>query len=170
MALATASRAKFAGGAFRMTKTFSAEVLVSGSGSAIGKALILPEPLSLWGGLDPSTGEIVDRRHPCSGQNVAGRVLFMIGSRGSSSASSILLEAVRAGTAPAAIVLQERDGILSLGAAVAAEMYGSSPPVIVLKSKDYTQFRDGDDVEVCCQEGSLPSISLNNSPMPGCRE
>jgi predicted aconitase with swiveling domain len=44
----------------------------------------------------------------------------------------VLLEAVRAGTAPAAIVLGEPDSILTLGALVAVEMYGARLPVIVI--------------------------------------
>ncbi|MDT8307157.1 MAG: DUF126 domain-containing protein, partial [Anaerolineae bacterium] len=67
-------------------------------GEAEGEALVLSEPLSLWGGLDPETGEIIDRRHPASGEVVTGRVLVLPAGRGSSSASSILLEAVRLDT------------------------------------------------------------------------
>ena len=82
------------------------------AGTAEGPALVLHEPLSLWGGLDPGTGEIVEVRHPQRGANVAGRVLVMPSGRGSSSSSSVLAEAIRAGTAPAAIVLGEADPIL----------------------------------------------------------
>ncbi len=32
-------------------------------GSAKGIALVAKEPLSLWGGLNAYTGEIIDRRH-----------------------------------------------------------------------------------------------------------
>ena len=127
-------------------KTFQASVLVPGA--AAGQALVLPEPLSLWGGLDPETGEIIDRRHPCSGQNVSGRVLVLPAGRGSSSASSILLEAVRLGTAPAAIITAEPDGILALGAAVAREMYGQAPPILVLDPNDYAQIQNGQIVTV----------------------
>ena len=127
-------------------KTFQASVLVPGA--AAGQALVLPEPLSLWGGLDPETGEIIDRRHPCSGQNVIGRVLVLPAGRGSSSASSILLEAVRLGTAPAAIITAEPDGILALGAAVAREMYGQAPPILVLNPNDYARIQNGQIVTV----------------------
>jgi predicted aconitase with swiveling domain len=134
---------------------FRGTVLVAGEGR--GQALVLSEPLSLWGGLDPETGEIIDRRHPRAGCIVTGRVLVLPGGRGSSSASSILLEAVRAGTAPVAILARERDGILALGAAVAQEMYGSAPPVVMLKPRDYVQIEEGaivwvaqnGDVTVC---------------------
>jgi hypothetical protein len=122
------------------TVSFQSQVLVAGSGQ--GPALVLAQPLSLWGGLDPDTGEIIDRRHPASGENVRGRVLVLPAGRGSSSASSILLEAVRQGTAPTAIITVEPDAILALGAAVAREMYQVAPPVVVLDSADYAQLKN----------------------------
>jgi predicted aconitase with swiveling domain len=101
------------------------------AGTAVGRALVLDEPLSFWGGIDPATGDIVDARHPQHGQNVAGRILVMPSGRGSSSSSSVLAEAIRASTAPAAIVLGEADPILALGAIVARELYGKATPVVV---------------------------------------
>ena len=118
-----------------------AQVLVGGQ--AEGKALVLSEPLSFWGGLDPQTGDIIDQRHPALGKNVTGRVLLLPIGRGSSSASSILLEAVRVGTAPAAIITAETDAILVLGAAVAREMYADAPPVAVLERPAYDQVTNG---------------------------
>ena len=113
------------------------------TGTTAGPALVLDAPLSLWGGLDPTTGEIIDQRHPQWRANVRGRVLVMPVGKGSSSASSILLEAVRLGNAPAAILLAEPDAILALGAAVARELYGAAPPVVVLDQDTYGQIRDG---------------------------
>jgi predicted aconitase with swiveling domain len=132
--------------AMKRRAEFQAQVLVAGS--AQGEALVLPEPLSLWGGLDPETGKIIDQRHPSTGAIVTGRVLLMPFGRGSSSASSILLEAVRTGAAPAAIITAEPDPILALGAAVAGEMYAMSPPVLVLETADYAQIRTGQHVRV----------------------
>ena len=128
------------------TVSFQSQVLVSGSGQ--GQALVLAQPLSLWGGLDPDTGEIIDRRHHASGENVRGCVLVLPAGRGSSSASSILLEAVRQGTAPTAIITVEPDAILALGAAVAREMYQKAPPVVVLDAADYAQVENGQWITV----------------------
>ncbi len=100
-------------------------------GEAEGEALVLAEALSFWGGLDPATGEIVDVHHPQRGVVVTGRVLVMPSSRGSSSSSSVLAEAIRAGTGPVAIVLAEPDPIVALGAIVARELYGVAVPVVV---------------------------------------
>lgn len=129
-----------------MMSMFQAQVLVDGSAS--GPALVLPEALSLWGGLDPETGDIIDPRHPNLGDNVTGKVLVLPIGRGSSSASSILLEAVRQGKAPAAIVLAETDAILALGAAVAREMYDQAPPVVVVKSGVYRQLHTGQTIAI----------------------
>ena len=40
-------------------------------GTAQGDVLASIEPLSFWGGYDQHTGEIIDRRHPLSGENGA---------------------------------------------------------------------------------------------------
>ncbi len=117
-------------------------------GSAIGVALRLDEPLSLWGGLNPATGEIIDRRHPQSGVVVTGRILVMPAGRGSSSSSSVLAEAIRARTAPAGIVMREPDGIVALGALVAAELYGLAMPVVVVPPDFFDSLVDGSTVSI----------------------
>ena len=124
----------------------NAQVLVPGAAS--GEALVLAEPLSLWGGLDPQSGTIIDQRHPDCGAQVNGRILILPAGRGSSSASSILLEAVRVGMAPAAIITAEVDSILALGAAVAREMYAQAPAVVVLGPDDYAQLQTGQQIAV----------------------
>lgn len=116
-----------------------AKVIVAGQ--AQGQILKLSEPLSLWGGLNPETGEIIDRHHPESGLNVSGRILVMPSGRGSSSASSILLEAVRQDKAPAAIILAMMDGILALGAVVASEIYEVNLPVLIVGENDYASLQ-----------------------------
>jgi len=124
------------------------------AGAASGLALVLQEPLSLWGGMDPATGHLIDPRHPQRGADVSGRVLVMPAVRGSSSSSSVLAEAVRAGHAPAAILLGEPDLILAIGAAVAEELYGVRLPVLFMSSDDLASFRDGMWVTVA-EDGSV---------------
>jgi len=101
-------------------------------GRAEGDALVLDEPLSLWGGLDPETGRIVEASHPQLGASVTGRILVMRSGRGSSSSSTVLAEALRLGTGPAGIVLGEPDDIIAIGSLVAAELYGKGIPVVVV--------------------------------------
>jgi predicted aconitase with swiveling domain len=99
-------------------------------GESVGRVLNLERPLSFWGGVDPETGRVTDVHHPQHGVVVTGRVLVMPTGRGSSSSSSVLLECVRAGTAPAALLVHHVDPILPVGAAVAIELYGRGPAVV----------------------------------------
>jgi uncharacterized protein len=111
-------------------------------------ALVLREGLSLWGGMDPATGELIDAHHPQRGAILSGRVIVMPSGRGSSSSASVLAEAVRAGTAPAAIVLGEPDLILAIGAAVAEELYGVRVPVVVLPPDELAAITDGEPFDL----------------------
>lgn len=113
-----------------------AEVLLPGPGITAA-ALALTAPISFWGGVNPRTGEIADARHPEHGQGIAGRVLLVPATIGSSSAAAILLELVHGKRAPAAIVLHEPDAILLLGLIVAKEMGYETPIALRL---DRAQF------------------------------
>lgn len=129
-----------------------------------GEALVLTAPLSFWGGVDPATGQIIDVRHPECGRGIAGRVLFLPGTIGSSSASAVLLELVRSARAPAALVLHEPDAILLLGLLVAREMGWPAPPAVRL---DRDRFAALDGSRLACDGRSLrrlqPSLSSRSS-------
>ncbi len=99
-------------------------------GTAVGELLRLTEPLSLWGGLDPETGLVIDRRHPQLGLSVTDTILAMPHGRGSSSSSSVLAEALRLGTGPAGFVLDSPDSILVIGSLVAKLLYGTDCPIV----------------------------------------
>jgi predicted aconitase with swiveling domain len=114
------------------------------AGAACGRALVSAQPISLWGGLDPRTGQIIDRRHDRTGQVVTGRVLLFPRGKGSSTGSAVLLEAIRSGTAPAAIVNLATDPIAALGAIVADELYARTVPIVVLAEADFASIREGD--------------------------
>jgi uncharacterized protein len=101
-------------------------------GTAEGEVLVLAAPLSFWGGVSWETGAITNVRHPQCGQVVTGRILVVPEPVGSSSSSAVLLELIRAGRAPAAIVLGRPDAILVVACLVAREMGWPAPPVLVV--------------------------------------
>ena len=107
-----------------------AQAIVAGQGR--GAPLLLAEPLSFWGGYDAERGCVVEAGHPQCGARLAGRVMLMERAKGSSSSSSVLAEAIRNGTGPAAIVMRERDLIVGLGCIVASGLYGLHVPVVVV--------------------------------------
>ncbi len=113
------------------------------AGDACGEAVVCDLPLSLWGGLDPETGEVIDRHHPLSERRITGRVLSIPAGRGSCSASGVLLEAIRAGTGPSAVILSRPDPIIALGAILGEELYGLTVPIVVLSEADRVRIADG---------------------------
>ena len=125
---------------------FETEVLLSGPATT-ASALALTAPISFWGGVDPKTGVIADTRHPQSGQSIAGRVLLVPATVGSSSAAAILLELVHAGLAPAAMVLHEPDAILLLGLIVAKEM-GWTTPIALRLDRDQFAALQGSQLDI----------------------
>lgn len=134
-------------------------------GSASGPTLVLEEPLSFWGGVDPDTGVITDTHHPQHGASVAGRVVMMPAARGSSSSASVLAETIRNGHGPGAILLAAPDPILALGAFVAAELYGIRTPIAVLDPVSYAACAAAARLEVAADE-SAATVHALSGPSP----
>jgi cis-L-3-hydroxyproline dehydratase len=129
-----------------------AERLIGGraivAGEAEGEALVTHDALSFWGGYDFRTGEIIDRHHPLAGVRAGGRVLAVPFSKGSSTTTAVLLEAVRAGTAPAAIITTGVDSFFALASIVAELMYGRSFPVVALDAEDFALLQTGERLSI----------------------
>ena len=120
-------------------------------GSAKGTALVSNEPLSFWGGYDWKTGEIIDRRHPLSGSIAKDKILAIPFTRGSSTTTSVLLEAVRAKTSPAAIITTAMDFFFALASVVADELYTQPIPLIAVSESDFVRLQTGDQIEIDVQ-------------------
>jgi predicted aconitase with swiveling domain len=135
-----------------MGRVIKGKVIIPGQ--AGGLALVSDEPLSFWGGYDWQTGEITDRRHPLSGQVAAGRVLCLPFTRGSSTTTAVLLEAIRNGTAPAAILTTGADFFFALASVVADELYSQAVPLVALSGSDFAILKSGDRVTLE-QDGSI---------------
>jgi predicted aconitase/predicted aconitase with swiveling domain len=101
-------------------------------GSASGPVVASSEALSFWGGVDPATGNVIDVHHPLHGTCLTGSILMMPTSRGSCTGSGVLLDLILGDRAPAALVFSEAEDVLTLGALIAAEMFGRSLPVVRL--------------------------------------
>jgi predicted aconitase/predicted aconitase with swiveling domain len=111
------------------------------AGAAEGALLFADIGLSFWGGVDPFSGEIIDRHHPLSGEHLAGRVLAIPSGRGSCTGSSVLMELISNGHAPAALVLAEPDEILTLGVLVAQTIFERSLPVLCIGREAFAALR-----------------------------
>ncbi|MBT2341586.1 MULTISPECIES: cis-3-hydroxy-L-proline dehydratase [Pseudomonas] len=110
-------------------------------GAAQGALLFADVGLSFWGGVNPASGEVIDRHHPLSGERLAGRVLAIPSGRGSCTGSSVLMELISNGHAPAALVLADADEILTLGVLVAQVIFQRSLPVVCVGQEAFNRLR-----------------------------
>ncbi len=129
-----------------MVTTVTGRPLVPGA--AEGPLLRLRAPISFWGGVDPVAGTIADPRHPDHGRSIAGTVLLVPAPIGSSSSSAIMLELLREGTAPAAVLLGRADAILALGVVVGRELGYAPIPVLEVAPAAFDGVADGTTVRV----------------------
>lgn len=81
-----------------------------------GPLLIGPDPISFLSGVDPETGIVLEPGHPLQGQDISGSVLAFEYGKGSTVGSYILYALSRNGHAPAAIINQEAETIIAVGA------------------------------------------------------
>jgi len=125
-----------------MERTLIGRAIVPGS--AAGTALVSKEPLSFWGGICPRTGEVIDRRHELSGASVKGKVFVLPTGRGSSTSSATLMQSIKAGVAPAAIINLSVDPILALGSIVSDELYRQTVPIVILTQEDFSSIKQDD--------------------------
>ena len=119
------------------TSVSAERVLVAGA--AVGPVVGSRQMLSFWGGVDPTTGTVIDHRHPLRGESIAQRIVVLPKGKGSSTGSYVLLDSWAGGTGPAGILLNQVDEIIALGAVVHEELNGASVPVFVLDGPAFEQ-------------------------------
>ena len=88
------------------------------AGEAEGEALVTTQPISFYGGVDPSSGEVVERGHEFRGECVKGRILVFPHGKGSTVGSYVLYRLSRCGAAPAAIINARCEPIVAVGAII----------------------------------------------------
>ena len=126
------------------------------AGNAAGAVLYATQPLSFWGGYDAASGRITDTHHPLAGETAAGTALVLPATRGSSTTTAVLLEAIRRKTAPAALITRGVDAFLALACVVGHEMYGRSPALVSVDEDVFLALTDWPHLEL--NDGALTRV------------
>ena len=134
--------------------------LVIFDGECRAETLVLDEPLSFWGGLDPQTGRIIDERHPQQGAIITGRILMLPGTRGSTSSPGALCESLRLGTGPAGILLPAPNVTILTAVTIAAELYQCSIPVLIVEQSEWDKLSLSKEIHITLKG------TLNGFPLP----
>ena len=88
-------------------------------GKAEGIALVSPEPIGFYGGIDMKTGRVIEKNHPLEGESVKDRILVFPCGKGSTVGSYVIYGLKKNGVAPKAIVNRETETIVATGVILA---------------------------------------------------
>ena len=105
-----------------------------------GEALVTSQPMSFYGGVDPNTGEVIEKGHELQGKSVKGKVLVFPTGKGSTVGSYTLYRMKKNGSAPAGIINKECETIIAVGAII------SEIPCV--DKVDISQIKTGDCVHI----------------------
>ena len=117
-------------------------------GKAEGEALVTTMPISFYGGVDPNTGEVIEKGHELNGVSIKGKVLVFPQGKGSTVGSYTLYRLKKNGVAPAAMINKETETIVAVGAII------SEIPFV--DKIDVSKIKTGNKVRVEDDTVSLP--------------
>jgi predicted aconitase with swiveling domain len=109
-------------------------------GKGEGEALTTTQPISFYGGVEPNTGEVIEKGHELQGKTVKGKILVFPNGKGSTVGSYTLYRMKKNGTAPAAMINKECETIVAVGAII------SEIPCV--DKVDISKIKTGDHVKV----------------------
>jgi predicted aconitase with swiveling domain len=112
-------------------------------GQTTGEALVSPEPIGFFGGVDPETGVVVEAGHPLEGECIAGRVLVFPTGKGSTVGSYTLYRMEKNGVAPAAIINGESEPIVAVGAIISEIPMVDKVKIAEITTGDWVEIQDG---------------------------
>lgn len=129
-------------------------------GVAKGEALVT-RPINFFGAymqgiLSGKLSKIEDTKHELYGKSLEGKILVFPFSIGSLAGGVSLLEAIKKGVGPKAIVNSKTDGVLLAGPVFARVFYGIEVPVVDSLDKDpLNTIRNGDHLTVDGDKGTV---------------
>ena len=132
-------------------------------GIAKGEALVT-KPINFFGAymqgiLSGKLSKIEDTKHELFGKSLEGKILVFPFSIGSLAGGVSLLEAIKKGVGPKAIVNSKTDGVLLAGPVFARVFYGIEVPVVDSLDKDpFNTIRNGDYLTVDGNKGTVEVV------------
>jgi len=87
-------------------------------GNVEGEAIVSNQPIGFFGGVDPNSGLVIEKGHPLEGKNISGKILIFPTGKGSTVGSYVLYRMKKNGVAPIAIINEECEPIVAVGAII----------------------------------------------------
>lgn len=129
-----------------MANRIIGKVIIDGDNQ--GELVVSQQTFSFFGGFDFETGNIVDPKSDVFGLNLKDKIFAYPRGKGSSSTAGVILEALRQGVAPKAVINIESEKILAVGSIVAQVAFGWKLPLISISEEDFQSLASGDYVKI----------------------
>ena len=88
-------------------------------GKTEGVAIVSPEPIGFYGGIDIKSGIVIEKDHPLEGKSVKDKILVFPSGKGSTVGSYVIYGLKKNGVAPSGIINQETETIVATGVILA---------------------------------------------------
>jgi predicted aconitase with swiveling domain len=116
-------------------------------GTVQEEALVTSQPISFYGGVDPNTGEIIEKGHELQGKSVKGKILVFPNGKGSTVGSYTLYRMKKNGMAPAGMINRECETVVAVGAIISEIPCVDKIDISKIKTGDVIRI-DGDVVTI----------------------
>ena len=116
-------------------------------GKAEGVALVSPDPIGFYGGIDLNTGVVIEKGHPLEGKCVKDTILVFPNGKGSTVGSYVIYGLQRNGVGPKGIINRETETIVATGVILAGIPCVDKIDISAIKSGDVVVL-NADDGEV----------------------
>jgi len=116
-------------------------------GNTKGEAIVSPEPIGFYGGIDINTGVVIEKNHPLEGSCVKDKILVFPNGKGSTVGSYVIYGLKKNGVAPAGIINKETETIVATGVILAGIPCVDQIDISQIKTGDMV-FLDADNSEV----------------------
>ena len=116
-------------------------------GNVEGKAIVSPEPIGFYGGIDLNTGIVIEKGHPLEGESVKDKILVFPNGKGSTVGSYVIYGLQKNGVGPLGIINQETETIVATGAILAG--------IPCVDQIDISQIKTGDKLALNADDGEV---------------
>jgi len=116
-------------------------------GKAEGVAIVSPEPIGFYGGIDAKTGIVIEKGHPLEGKKVTGKILVFPCGKGSTVGSYVIYGLAKNGVGPAGIINKETETIVATGVILAG--------IPCVDQIDIDKIKNGDKITIDADSGKI---------------
>jgi predicted aconitase with swiveling domain len=116
-------------------------------GKAEGEAIVSPEPIGFYGGIDIKTGVVIEKGHPLEGKKVTGKILVFPNGKGSTVGSYVIYGLAKNKVGPAGIINKETETIVATGVILAG--------IPCVDQIDIDKIKTGDKIILNADKGTV---------------